>query len=213
MLLAALLRALPFRRRSLRFCGDLALVTGLLALFLTPFTIRIFVVPSISMEPTLRVGDVILVDRLQTLVGLAPSNGSIVVFRPPRKVASNDFVKRVVARSGDTFSLVDGIAERNGRAIPEPYLANPPAYDLAVSGFALDLNGEPLPGNVASIPPRSRWASGDRVPNGYAIVLGDNRNYSDDSHLWGFLKLRGHIVGQAIAVVWPLSHIALFSLE
>jgi len=165
------------------------------------------------MEPTLRVGDVILVDRLPSFFGIAPSDGSIVVFRPPSEVATTDFVKRVVARSGDTFALVDGIAERNGRAIREPYLANPPAYDLAVSGFSLDLNGEPLAGNLASIPPRSQWASGDRVPNGYALVLGDNRNYSDDSHLWGFLKLRGHIVGQAIAVVWPLSHIALFSLE
>ncbi len=194
-------------------CGEIALVAGLLALFLTPFTIRIFVVPSISMEPTLRVGDVILVDRLPTLLGLAPPNGSIVVFRPPSKVAKTDFVKRVVARSGDTFSLVDGITERNGRAIPEPYLANPPAYDLTISGFALLLDGEPLAGNVASIPPRSQWASEDRVPNGYALVLGDNRNYSDDSHLWGFLKLRGHVVGQAMAVVWPLPHIALFSLE
>ncbi len=189
------------------------MVAGLLALFLTPFTIRLFVVPSISMEPTLRVGDVILVDRLPTLLGLAPPNGSIIVFRPPHEVATTDFVKRVVARSGDTFALVDGVAERNGHVIPEPYLANPPAYDLEVSDFALDLNGEPLAGNAASIPPRSRWASGDRVPNGYALVLGDNRNYSDDSHLWGFLPLQGHIVGQAIAVVWPLSHIALFSFE
>ena len=165
------------------------------------------------MEPTLRVGDVILVDRLQTLLGLAPPDESIVVFRPPHEVATTDFVKRVVARSGDTFALIDGVVERNGRAIPEPYLANPPAYDLEVSDFALELNGEPLAGNATSIPPRSRWASGDRVPNGYALVLGDNRNYSDDSHLWGFLPLQGHIVGQAIAVVWPLSHIALFSLE
>jgi signal peptidase I len=156
---------------------------------------------------------VILVDRLQTLLGIAPADGSIVVFRPPSEVARTDFVKRVVARSGDTFSLVDGVIERNGRAVPEPYLANPPAYDLTVSGFALLLNGEPLAGNVASIPPRSQWARNDRVPNGYALVLGDNRNYSDDSHLWGFLRLRGHVVGQAIAVVWPLSHITLFSLE
>ena len=192
---------------------DIALVIGLFALFLAPFTIRVFVVPSISMEPTLRVGDIILVDRLQTLLGFAPQNGSIIVFRPPHAVASTDFIKRVVARSGDTFSLIDGIVERNGRVIPEPYLANPPAYDLAVSGFALNLNGEPLAGNAARIPPRSRWASSDRVPNGYALVLGDNRNYSDDSHLWGFLPLKGHIVGQAIAVVWPLSHFALFSLE
>ncbi|HUY11118.1 MAG TPA: signal peptidase I [Candidatus Dormibacteraeota bacterium] len=184
-----------------------ALLVALLSLFAATFTLRLFVVPSISMEPTVQAGDVILVDRLGALLRLPPSEESIIVFRPPLRGDRADYIKRVVARSGDRFSLLDGVLRRNDRIVTEPYIAEPAAYDLQLADYTLELNGAALDPERAMIPPRSQWAENDRVPNGYAVVLGDNRNYSDDSHLWGFLPLRGRLVGRAIAVIWPLGRI------
>lgn len=84
-----------------------------------------------------------------------------------------DLIKRVIGLPGDTVRIVDGVVQVNGRTLQEPYIAAPPHY-----------NGE--------------WL----VPEGELFVLGDNRNDSSDSHVWGTLPLQS-VIGRAIVIYWP----------
>jgi len=153
------------------------------------FLIRWFVVepryiPSNSMVPTLRVGDQLAVEKVSTLVRLPQAN-EVILFRPPpaarktskkkSKTTSNKlvFVKRVVAGPGDEVYVHDGIVYVNGHPRREPF-ADAPLYS---------------------------WGP-HVVPPDCLFVLGDNRNKSFDSHVWGFLP-KDYVVGHAILRYWP----------
>ncbi len=175
------------------------------------------------MVPTLQVRDVLLVNEFQYRFH-GPHNGDVVVFKPPIP-ATSDFIKRVIAVPGDTLRVQHGIVYVNGKALSEPYIASPPDYSLAVKnyGIAVGTAGAPLvPLNSgqANIPPRSMWQSPDRVPGGFYFMMGDNRNLSDDSHIWGFAQLHGTFVagqlarvataeftGRAFLLFWPLNRL------
>jgi signal peptidase I len=201
---------------------DVLIVAGLVALFLTTFVIRTFYIPSVSMVPTLQVRDVVLVDVIAYRLH-APHDGDVAVFDPPVDAGGNDFVKRVIGAPGDAISIRNGIVYRNGRALREPYENQPPNYDLAIRNFGIYVNGRPLDSRSANVPPRSAWQTPSRVPAGFYFVLGDNRNYSDDSHVWGFAqahgtfaagplaprKVRAHFTGRAFAIVWPLGRLRI----
>lgn len=115
------------------------------------------VVPSVSMAPTIHVGDRLWTDKL-TLHWRPIRRGDIVVFDTPFP-ATTPYVKRVIGLSGETVEVKDGKVLINGRPIDEPYLAEKPAYHFG-----------PI-----------------TVPQGQVLVLGDNRNDSYDSHYWGCL--------------------------
>jgi signal peptidase I len=183
---------------------DALIAAGLIALFVTTFVLRTFYIPSVSMVPTLQVGDVLLVDEIAYRVG-SPESGDVAIFRPPFD-AREDYIKRVIGLPGDAIAIDNGTVYRNGTALREPYENQPPKYDLSIHGYDIYVNGAPLDRRVAEIPARARWAVPDRVPNGYYFVLGDNRNYSDDSHVWGFVQ-RGRFVGRAFLVLWPLARL------
>ena len=72
-------------------------------------------------------------------------------------------------------------------------------YNIYVNGLALDRR-------VADIPAPALWQRPNRIPSGYYFVLGDNRNYSDDSHVWGFVRAR-NFVGRAFLIIWPLDRL------
>lgn len=197
---------------------DALIVAGLVALFLITFVIRTFYIPSVSMVPTLQVRDVVLVDEIAYRLH-SPSEGDVAVFRPPVYSAGEDYVKRVIGVPGDRIAIRDGIVYRNGAALREPYENQPPNYTLAVRDFGIYVNGSALDPREANVPPRPLWQSADRIPNGFYFVLGDNRNSSDDSHVWGFAQSDGRFaagplapreapagfVGRAFFVLWPLS--------
>ncbi len=174
-------------------------------LFLLTFVIRTFYIPSVSMVPTLRVGDVLLADEVAYRFG-APQDGDVALFLPPVYSGGNDFVKRVVGVPGDSIRIRDGIVIRNGIALREPYENEPPNYDLAIRNDEIYVNGSPLDRHKADIPGASLWQRPDRVPRDFYFVLGDNRNYSEDSHVWGFVKKRT-FTGRAFAIVWPPSRL------
>jgi signal peptidase I len=109
-----------------------------------------------------------------------PSIGDIIVFHAPG-VSEMDYIKRIVGLPGDMVRVSEGTVTVNDRALYEPYLADPPNY-----------SGE--------------WI----VPEGEYFVLGDNRNNSSDSHLWGFVP-REDIVGKALLIYWPLSEASLLT--
>ncbi|MDQ0287585.1 signal peptidase I [Desulfofundulus luciae] len=154
-------------------------VAVLLAAVIRLFILAPFYIPSGSMEPTLQVGDRIIVSKLAYRFG-EPRRGDIVVFKYPLD-PSRDFVKRLIGLPGETVALRNNHLYINGRLVAEDYLPQ----DIHFADF----------GPV-------------QVPPGYYLMLGDNRNNSDDSRVWGFLP-RQNIVGKAILVYWPLERIGL----
>lgn len=204
---------------------DAFIAAGLVALFLITFVLRTFYIPSESMVPTLQKHDVLLVNEFAYRFGV-PHRGDIVVFRPP--IASSDnFVKRIIAVPGDTLRIKAGKVYVNGVLLHERYIAQAPQYDLAIKNYGIYVDEgygyEALSRADANIPPRSAWSAPDRVPNGFYFVMGDNRNDSDDSHVWGFAQMRGHFAagplaktattaqftGRALLLLWPFNRVRI----
>jgi len=129
----------------------------LVAVMLRLFVWQPYVISSGSMEPTLRSGDRILVNRLASRYA-APARGDIVVFAYPKNPART-FVKRVIGLEGETVELRDNQVFINGRLLNEPYLHQ---------------------GDYPPFGPQT-------VPAGSVFVLGDNRRESGDSRDWGLL--------------------------
>ncbi len=159
-----------------------------LALIIRAFIIQAFKIPSGSMEPTLLVGDHILVNKFiygmhvpftndVVLPVRAPQRGNVIVFEYP-KDENIDFIKRVIGLPGDKLQIINKQVYINGKKLDEPY-----AY-----------HGDPevLP---ASESPRDNFGP-IIVPKGEYFMMGDNRDFSNDSRFWGYVK-RDLILGQA----------------
>lgn len=138
-------------------------------------------IPSGSMLPTLQLQDRILVEKLRPRLGQELPAGTIVVFHPPAALVAAGYdpdaalIKRVVARPGDQVEVREGRLWRNGAPLDPDWSAEPIDYDLA--SFT--------------------------VPEQHLLVLGDNRNASLDSHIWGPLP-RSEVIGTAVWRYWPL---------
>jgi signal peptidase I len=183
---------------------DAFIIAGVVALVLMHFVVRTFWIPSGSMEPTLDINDVLLANEIQYRLG-TPKDGQIAVFKPPSQVpelGDTDFIKRVMASPGEALRIHDGVVYRDGQALREPYIMQHPDYELEIKDYDIVVDGVPLDPERSVVPPKKEWQAPDRVPAGYYIMLGDNRNNSDDSHLWGFLR-RDQFVGHAFVVFWP----------
>jgi signal peptidase I len=198
---------------------DPFIIAGIAAWLLITFVARTYYIPSASMVPTLAVGDILLVDKFEYHFH-APNEGDVVVFPPPIP-SPDDFIKRVIGLPGDTFRISGGTVYRNGKALVEPYIAQRPDYDLEVRNYGIYVNDgagwEPLDPSQANIPPRSMWTAPNRIPPHCYIMLGDNRNDSEDSHVWGFAQDAGTFdagprksqaagfTGRAFLIFWPPS--------
>lgn len=136
-------------------------------------------VENVSMEPTLRQGEFLLVNRVAYKLG-TPKIGDIIIFHAPG-VEDLDYIKRLIGRPGDTVRVEDGVVYVNGQALYETYIAEAPKYS-------------------------GTW----EVPQGQFFVLGDNRNNSSDSHLWGFIP-EDSVVGKALLIYWPLDAVSLLT--
>lgn len=221
------MRRTPPAAVAVREYLDAFIVAGLAALFLITFVIRTFYIPSDSMLPTLHERDVLLVNEFAYRFH-APRRGDIVVFTPPVQ-AGSPFIKRVIGVPGDRLRI-DGGVYVNGRRLREPYISQEPAYKLVLKNYTLyvdnGLGYEQLWPQEANIPPRKLWQAPDRIPNGYYFVMGDNRNDSDDSHVWGFAQLHGqfsagplaantHIqaqfTGRAFFLLWPFDRLRILN--
>jgi signal peptidase I len=193
------------RVAAVRGYVDALIVAALVALFLTTFVVRTFYIPSVSMVPTLQVRDVVLVDEVAYRLH-RPADGDVAVFNPPVDDKGSDYVKRVIGVPGDALAISNGTVYRNGAAINEPYENETPNYDLAIKHYEIYVDGKALDGHLADVPPRALWQAPDRIPNDFYFVLGDNRNYSDDSHVWGFVPTSGFI-GRAFMILWPFQRL------
>ena len=189
---------LPARSsRWLREGIVVVVVAVLVAVLLRTFVVQTFYIPSGSMEPTLQIGDRILVDKLSYhLHGV--HRGDIVVFGRPRAENCggpevNDLVKRVVGLPGDVLTLSGGYVYVDGRRLDESWL---PSSEQGVTtagptGTSYDL------------------AHAYRVPANDYFVMGDNRTDSCDSRYWGPVR-RSLIVGKVSLRVWPITSFTIF---
>lgn len=144
----------------------------LVLFFLIRTGIENFRVYGSSMEPNFHSGEYIIVNRLEYYLH-PPRRGDVVVFRYPRD-PRRSFIKRVIGLPGETVEIRRGKVYINGELLQEPYPLNPGTYS-----WGPKVVGE------------------DEV-----FVLGDNRNFSSDSHSWGMLPMR-YIIGKAWICYWP----------
>lgn len=178
----------------------LILVAFLLALLIKSFIVQAFYIPSQSMEPTLQVGDRVLVNKF-LYAFREPRRGEVIVFQNPNLDSPDrnplsavwhwvieglgvsadpekDFIKRVVALPGETIEINGGRVFVDGQRIREPYLRS--VQDRADFG--------PF-----------------TVPQGHLFVMGDNRANSQDSRSSLGPVPRDKVVGKAFIVLWPPS--------
>lgn len=169
----------PGRPLWRRLLGPLLWVA--LALALRLWVVEPRWIPSGSMLPTLQLQDRILVEKLRPRLGLPMAPGTVVVFHAPPALVRAGYdpdaalIKRVVAGPGDRVEVRAGRLLRNDQPVVPDWTPVIMDYTLA-----------PL-----------------RIGDDELLVLGDNRNASLDSHLWGPLP-RDAVIGTALWRYWPL---------
>lgn len=205
------------------FAAELAM-TIVFYLFATTTLVQAYVVPTGSMEGTIRVGDHMLVDRLtyaepgalvrKALPYREVQRGDIVAFHYPEDTAQV-FVKRVIGLAGDRIHLEDKQVFRNGRRLIEPYTQHiAPEIDPYRDDF-------PRQPEVFTTPRGQEMfehhiAGGEVVvPPDTLFVMGDNRDNSSDSRYWGFVP-REYVVGKPLFIYWsydaPTEELTAWSL-
>jgi len=165
-------------RNVFREMFELVVETAVFVFFVMTFIVQAFQIPTGSMEPTMLVGDFLLVNKLVHAPAALPlekavlprreiRRGDIVVFKSPPDL-SKDFVKRVIGLPGETILIRDKQVTIDGRPLEE-------------SGYKVHI----YPGHVMD----GDDYGPEKIPAGHLFVMGDNRDNSADSRVWRFLPL------------------------
>jgi len=180
-----------------------------LALGIQAFIVKPYKIPTGSMEPTLAVGQRVLVDRIGNALG-EPHVGEIVVFHPPANAeegecgsdshpvtpggaacdepdsarSSTNFIKRIVAGPGDEIYIREGHVYRRAGGRGE-FVREKDPYIKACYGSS-----------------ECNFPRAIRIPTGHWFMMGDNRGNSDDSRFWGPVPT-SWIIGEAFVTYWP----------
>lgn len=183
-----------FGPRGASFVEWVLVIVGaiLLALVVKVFLLQAFYIPSLSMSPTLRVGDRVLVNKLSYRLHDV-NRGDVIVFERPASETSStipDLIKRVVGLPGESISFIDGAVYVDGKRLDESYLS-----DGTVT-------------SSANAPNKCTAEAPCVVPSGQIWVMGDNRSDSKDSRYFGSID-ESTIVGRAFVTVWPLGRFGL----
>lgn len=181
----------------------IVVIAVLLALGIQAFLVKPYKIPSGSMEPTLAIGQRVLVNRIGMTIN-GPHVGEVVVFHPPigakeqrcgpthyevtmgaaacdqtnPQESGENFIKRIVAGPGDTLYIKEGHAIVNGKREPDRYIK--PCGEVRECNFLTPI----------------------RIPPGHWFMMGDNRGESDDSRFWGPVPT-SWIIGGAFFTYWP----------
>jgi signal peptidase I len=170
-----------------------------LALLIQAFLVKPFRIPSQSMEPTLDIGQRVLVDRVSIRFS-DPHRGDVLVFKPPKGADVNtcgvshpgdqacprptsqrsdtNFIKRVVAVGGDSVTIIRGRVYLNGKRQDEPFIR--PDAECGICNLQRPI----------------------KIPKGHYFMMGDNRGESADSREWGPVPKKW-IIGNAFFTYWP----------
>lgn len=181
------------QKSAVREWVESIVIAFIMAMFIREFFIQAFKIPSGSMIPTLLVGDRLMVNKLRygpkvrftdkRLPGFTkPKRGDIIVFVYPED-PKRDFIKRLIAFSGETVEIKDGDIYVDGRHLEETVIDKTFYYNRGKYG----LDGQSI-----------------HVPQGHVFVLGDNSASSHDSRFWGFVPEK-NIIGRAELIYWPLN--------
>lgn len=204
---------------------ELVVVTLLLLIVIRWALAEARYIPSSSMEPTLQINDRLLVEKVSGHLGKKIERGDILVFYPPPSELGgqdlkNDpltllgrwtglpffpnepaFIKRVIGLPGDRIRIQHKLGVFiNGQLLDESgYIKEEPNYDLNTLG---DIGGR---SNVDRVlrPYADHMNEPIIVPPGHLFMMGDNRNNSEDSHVWGFLDEK-RVIGRACLLFWRL---------
>ena len=178
------------------------------ALFVMTFTVQPIRIPSSSMEPTLLVGDFMLMDKQiveGNAAGLLPpvniKRGDIVVFHDPVDDPRVHLVKRVIGIPGDTIHLREGVVYLNEKPLKESYAVYRQSPEDRFRDDFPDLQTmETRVNPFWWIRLRNLVHDGEvTIPPASYFVMGDNRNDSEDSRYWGFVP-RNAIVGKPLLI-------------
>jgi len=187
--------------------GVLIVVAIVIAVVIKTFLFQAFYIPSASMEPTLKVGDRVLVNKLSyDLHDL--HRGDIVVFAAGpnqewHRSGIDDLVKRVIALPGETITQCN--TDRvciDGRVLDESYLPKGTTTDIPQSlPYITDSKGEKVL-VCEAVGPKGSPEGGCKVPAGKVFVMGDNRGNSSDARVNGPVK-ESSIVGRVFVRICP----------
>jgi signal peptidase I len=194
------------------------LIAAVVALFIRQFVVEAFKIPSGSMIPTLTIGDHLLVNKFvygpripftdtRIFTWKEPKRGDIIVFKYPENEDKN-FIKRVVGLPGDKIEIRNGKLFINDQAVAVTpigtYGGNEqnggfPYYDKPK---LLDEQLGTVRHHILYLRDQSGYNFGPKtVPPESVFVMGDNRDNSQDSRVWGFVKYN-KILGKALIIYW-----------
>jgi signal peptidase I len=185
------------KKSTFREYAEAAVIAILLALFIRTFVVQAFKIPSGSMEPTLLIGDHILVNKFvygikapifrTTLIPIKePKRNDVIVFIYPVD-KTKDFIKRVIGLPGDRVEIIDRKIHINGEPFDDEH------------GFYA------TGGRQGGNPGRKDRFGPVTVPENHFFVMGDNRDHSYDSRFWGFVPQKS-IKGRAFIIYWSWPH-------
>ena len=178
-------------------------IAVLIALFIRTFVVQAFKIPSSSMEPTLLVGDYILVNKFIYGIRIPytdtkflplkhPERGDVIVFIYP-KDQSKDFIKRVIGTEGEKVEIVQNKIFINGKQMDDPW-GHFEKYDWSKYLQTMEKFGPVV------------------VPKDSLLVLGDNRDNSQDSRFWGFVHLNA-VKGKAFIIYFSWNRLSQSLLD
>jgi signal peptidase I len=185
------------------------LIAFILFLFIRTFLVEAFRIPTGSMENTLLVGDFLLVNKAvygaqvplthaHLSAFTSPRRGDIVVFRPPHDPGRN-YVKRVIGLPGDTIEMRNKTVYVNGRSQREPYVRQGAVEDVYAPSMFWQCPHQHSE-DADCRPTRDNWGP-LVVPDDHFMMLGDNRDDSEDSRYWGFVE-RSAIKGRPLFIYY-----------
>lgn len=173
-------RAVPQQKSAIREYAEALIVAVLLALVIRTFVVQAFKIPSGSMIPTLDIGDHILVNKF-IYDFTTPQRGDVIVFKYPQD-ESRDFIKRVIGLPGDRLEIRGRQVFINGKPLVEPY-----------TQF---VDGRQSPSEQEHFGPIV-------IPPHKLFMMGDNRDRSMDSRVWGLLD-ESKVEGKAFIVYFSI---------
>lgn len=214
-----------FIKGFMREAIELVLVTLLLLIGIRWGIAEARYIPSSSMEPTLQINDRLIVEKISGHLGKKIERGDILVFYPPPiemggEDIKNDpmhllgrltglpffpndtaFIKRVIGVPGDRIRIQanQGVYINNQLLDESAYIKELPAYNLNTMG---DIKGRNTRNEFIQpcTDPKEQSAP-IIVPSGKLFMMGDNRNNSEDGHVWGFLDEK-RVIGRAYLLIW-----------